>query len=61
MFTDSKVTEMYCLADDFCKLFDKQIRIYSISDTQKPGVRKYHRDSTMSESGIMTIIILSYA
>jgi hypothetical protein len=22
MFTENKVTEVYCIADDFCKLFD---------------------------------------
>jgi hypothetical protein len=61
MLTDDKVTEIYCLADDFCKLFDERMKTYSISDTRKPVSRKYHRDSTMSDAEIMTIMILFHA
>ena len=35
MFTDDKVIEIYCLADDFCKLFDEQMKRYSIFDTPR--------------------------
>jgi len=27
MFPESKVTEIYCMADDFCKEFGKQSKI----------------------------------
>lgn len=57
MFTDDKVIEIYCLAGDFCKLFDEQMKKYSISNTRKPASRKYHHDSTMSGAEIMTIIL----
>lgn len=55
MITEDKVTEIFCMADDFCKFFDAQMRKYTIRDT---GRRKYHRDSTMSKAEIMTIIIM---
>lgn len=55
MITEDKVTEIFCMADDFCKVFDAQMRKYTIRDT---GRRKYHRDSTMSKAEIMTIIIM---
>ncbi len=35
MFTEYKVTKIYCLADDFCKLFDEHMISSSISDTRK--------------------------
>ena len=32
MFTESKITEIYCLADDFCKEFTKQQKKYMLED-----------------------------
>ena len=30
MITEDKVTEIFCIADDFCKVFDAQMAKYSI-------------------------------
>ena len=30
MITEDKVTEIYCMADDFCKVFDAQMEKYTI-------------------------------
>ena len=55
MLTEDKVTELFCMADDFCKFFDAMMEKY----TQKPdNKRRYHRDSTMSKTEIMLIMIL---
>lgn len=55
MISESKVTEIYCMADDFCQVFDAQVAKYTI----KPGgKRKYHRDSTLSKAEVMVIMIL---
>ena len=55
MFTENKVTEIFCMADDFCKFFDAMTAKYTL----KPiGKRKYYRSSTMSKSEVMLIIIL---
>ena len=43
MITEDKVTEIYCMADDFCKVFDAQMKKYTIRPQNK---RKYHRNST---------------
>lgn len=55
MITESKVIEIFCMADDFCKFFDTMMSKYTLPPTTK---RKYHRDSTMSKAEIMLILIL---
>ena len=55
MITEDKVTEIFCMADDFCKFFDAMVAKYTL----KPiGKRKYHRNSTMSKAEVMLIMIL---
>ena len=55
MFTEDKATEIFCIADDFCKVFDTQMEKYTIKSNSKS---KYHRDSTMLKAEIMIIILL---
>ena len=55
MITESKVIELFCMADEFCKFFDAMMTKYTLKPTTK---RKYHRDSTMSKAEIMLILIL---
>ena len=55
MITENKVTETFCIADDFCKFLDAMAAKYTL----KPiGKRKYHRNSTMSKAEVMLIMIL---
>lgn len=58
MLTEDKVTEIFCIADDFCKFFDTTIEKYSIKATHR---RKYHRASTMSKAEVMMILILFHS
>ena len=55
MITENKVTEIFCMVDDFCKFFDAMVAKYTLKPT---GKRKYHRDSTMSKTEVMLIMIL---
>ena len=55
MLTVDKVTELFCMADDFCKFFDKMTEKYTLKSKNK---RTYHRESTMSKAEIMLIMIL---
>src|SRR5574344_1072969 len=55
MFTEDKVTEIFFMADEFCGFFDSRMEKYALRDHKK---RIYHRESTMSKSEIMVIIIL---
>ena len=55
MITGSKVIELFCMADDFCKFFDAMMTKYTLKPAAK---HKYHRDSTMSKAEIMLIMVL---
>ena len=47
MFTEDKVTEIFCMADDFCKFFDSMMAKYTIPTPKK---HKYHRSGTLSKA-----------
>ena len=53
--TENKVTEIFYMADDFCKFFDAMTAQYTLKPN---GKRKYHQDSTMSKAEVMLIMIL---
>ena len=55
MIPENKVTEIFVMADDFCKFFDQMMEKYSIPDKNK---RKYHHDRMMSKAEIMLILIV---
>ena len=55
MFTEDKVTEIFCMADDFCRFFDAMMEKYTLKEAKK---RKYHRDGTLSKAEVMVILIL---
>ena len=50
MITEDKVTEIFCMADNFCKFFDAMTAKYTLKPT---GKRKYHRNSMMSKVDVM--------
>jgi len=54
MFTKDKVTELFCMADEFCKYFDTLMEKYTFRSASK---RSYYRDATMSKAEIMLIMI----
>ena len=61
MFTEDKITEIFCMADDFCTFFDETVQQYTLEDPNKPVKRPYHRSSTMSKAEVMVILILFHA
>ena len=58
MFPESKVTEIYCMADDFCKEFTFQQEKYMIKDKKTNHRNKPNR---MSDAEIMVILILFHS
>ncbi len=55
MFTDDKITEIFCIADDFCKFYEAMMSKYTV---KAPHKRPYHRDGTLSKAEVMLIMIL---
>ena len=35
MFTEDKVTEIFCMADDFCQFFDAMMEKYTLKEAKK--------------------------
>ena len=53
MITEDKVTEIFCITDDFCNFFDTIMVKYTLKTITK---RKDHRYSTKSKAEIMRMI-----
>ncbi len=47
MFTEDKVTEIYCMADDFCKEFSSWQEKYMLEDKQEDSVRHRNKPNRM--------------
>ena len=58
MFTEFKITDIYCMVDDFCKEFSFQQEKYMIED-KKTGHR--NKPNRMSDVEIMVILILFHS
>ena len=58
MFSEAKVTEIYCMADDFCKEFAKAQEKYMVEDRNHKHRNKPNR---MSDAEIMFILILFHS
>ena len=56
MTTDCKVTELFCIIDEFCKHFDAENAGNLQEDNS--GVKRRRRAASLSDSEIMTIKIM---
>ena len=54
MVAEDKTTDFFCMADDFCKFFDAMTAKYTLKPT---GKRKHRRDSMMSKTEVMLVMI----
>ena len=52
MFSEDKITKIFCMADVFCKFFDAKMQKYTLPKTTK---RAYHREGTLSKAEVMVI------
>ncbi len=55
IITGSKVTDIFCIADDFYKFYDAMVEKNTLPRHAK---RIYHRKSTLSKTEVMMILIL---
>ena len=60
MFSEAKVTEIYCLADDFCKEFAKYQENHMLHTVHKSGKHR-NKPNRMSDAEIMLIMILFHS
>ena len=56
MITADKITQIFCVVDEFCKEFDKEIDKKSLMSSD--GKRRRYRKASLSDSEIMTILIV---
>lgn len=55
MITEDKITEIFCIADDFCKEFDAELAKNSLQSTSEAPKRR--RKRMMSDAEVVTILI----
>ena len=55
MLTKDKVTNIFCLADDFCKEYEAEVKKHQFLPTD--GIKRRNRSTRMSESEMITILI----
>jgi hypothetical protein len=55
MITESKVTEIFCIADDFCKEFEEEMAKNTLPSS--PDAPKRRRKRMMSDAEVITILI----
>ena len=60
MFSEAKVSEIYCLADDFCKEIARHQENYMLKDTKK-NVKHRNKPNRMSDAEIILIMILFHS
>ena len=53
--TDANIIEIFCILDEFCKYFSPELKKHRLS---VPGKRHRNRPCLMSDSEIMTILVL---
>ena len=58
MFSETKITEIYCMANDLCKEFASQQGKYMIEDKKH---KHRNKPNHMSNSEIMVILILFHS
>lgn len=54
MISEDKITDIFCIADDFCKEFEKE---YSKMAVSAPSGRTRRCKRTMSDAEVITVLI----
>ena len=56
MLSEDKVTEIFCLADDFCKIFNETVKKYTLEPNA--GKRHHNKPNKLSNAEIITIMVM---
>ena len=55
---NDKVTKIFCMADDFCRVYDRFVKVDGLAPKRDKSKRRYHRDGRLSDAEVITIMIL---
>ena len=55
---NDKVTKIFCMADDFCRVYDRFVKVDGLAPKRGKSKRRYHRDGRLSDAEVITIMIL---
>ena len=55
---NDKVTKIFCMADDFCRVYDRFVKADGLAPKRDKSKRRYHRDGRLSDAEVITIMIL---
>lgn len=61
MLTDDKITEIFVMADEFCKVFNAMLRRRGLLETRQYRKRKYHWDCRLSQAEVIVIMIIFHS
>ena len=59
MLSDGKITEIFCMADDFCKFFNTVVKKHTLEVAD--GKRHRNKPNSMSDAEIITILIMFHS
>lgn len=59
MFAEGKDRVFFFMADEYCRVFNRMLYKYFLTDKSCPPKRSYHRDSTMPDAEVMVITRVS--
>ena len=61
MLTEDKITEIFVMADEFCKVFNAMLTRRGLEEPREDRKRDYHRDCRMSQAEIIVIMIMFHS
>lgn len=61
MLTEDKITEIFVIADEFCKVFNAMLRRRGLSKIRTDRKREYHRDCRLSQAEVIVIMIMFHS
>ena len=53
MITEDEITKIFCMADDFCKIYDKFIKANGLGPKRDRRKREYQYAAPVSQAGVI--------
>ena len=59
MLSDGKITEIFCMADDFCQFFNETVKKHTLEEND--GKKHRNKPNKLSDAEIITIMIMFHS